>query len=118
MTYMMGDMMLVEISGDPVRFRVRVHGTNLVTRAGYDLTGKYLDDIPYPTYREYVLERCRNLITDPRPLAVVHDREVDERIWHYEALWLPLGQDAMAPNMLLCALVYLDEAAVRREIDN
>lgn len=115
---MMGDMMLAEAIGDPPRFRVRLHGTNLAIRAGYDLTGKYLDDIPYPDYREYVLERCHNLIADPRPLALVHDRELDKRIWHYEVLWLPLGQDAVTPNMLLCALVYLDEVAVRREIDN
>lgn len=116
MSYLMGDIMLVEVGSDRARFRVRLHGTNLVVRAGYDLTGKYLDDIPYPKYRAYVIERCQGLVAEGKPLALVHDREVDGRVWHYEALWLPLGQDARTPTMLLCALVYLDEAAIRREM--
>ena len=56
--YVMGNMMLVDvIDGSPPRFRIRLHGSNLSQRAGYELTGKMLDELPETDFRKEVRER-------------------------------------------------------------
>jgi hypothetical protein len=42
------------------------------------------------------------------PLATVHDRVLDDRLWRYEVVWLPFSDDGAEINMLLCALIYSD----------
>ncbi len=47
LTFLMGNMILIDvIEGDPPGFFIRLHGTNLAQRAGYELTGKMLNDLP------------------------------------------------------------------------
>jgi hypothetical protein len=108
--YILGDVMLVDVLRHPLRFRVRLHGTNMVMRAGYDMTGKTLDQLPGPEYREHVLARCQRLLDAGAPLATVHDRVLDDRLWRYEVVWLPFSDDGVEINMLLCALIYSDVA--------
>jgi hypothetical protein len=56
--YVMGNMMLVDvIGGSPLRFRIRLHGSHLSQRAGYELTGKMLDELPETDFRKEVRER-------------------------------------------------------------
>jgi hypothetical protein len=104
--YVLGHVMLVDVMRDPVRFRVRIHGTEMVAKAGYDLTGKFLDDHPISEYRRYVMERCEGLVGDAEPLLVWHDRLVDGKQRRYEALWLPLSDDGQHVTMLLAAMIY------------
>ena len=68
--YVLGHVILVEVLREPLRFRVRVHGTEMVAKAGYDLTGKFLDDHPIAEDRRYVMERCEGLVRDCEPLLV------------------------------------------------
>ncbi len=104
--YLLGSIMLVDVNRDPLRFRVRLHGTSLVRLSAYELTGKLLDDLPSNAYREYVLERCRGLVASGEPIVVHHDRVIDGRRRNYEALWLPFADEGIAVTMLLCALIY------------
>jgi hypothetical protein len=104
--YVLGNVLLLDVVRDPLRFRVRVHGTEMVMRAGYELTGKFLDDLPITDYRRYVRERCEGLVQDGEPRLVRHNRALDGRTRRYEALWLPFGDDGGAVSMLLCALIY------------
>jgi hypothetical protein len=105
--YVLGHVMLVDVVRDPLRFRVRVHGTDMVAKAGYDLTGKFLDDHPISDYRHYVMERCEGLVRDGEPLLVWHDRSLDGKRRRYEALWLPLSDDGQQVTMLLAAMIYV-----------
>ena len=109
--YLLGNIMLLDVQGHPPRFRVRLHGSNMVMRAGYDLTGKFLDDLPIPEYRKYVVERCRGLVKTGEPLVVQHDRVLGGQPQRYEALWLPFSSDGTQVTMLLCALVYMGDRA-------
>jgi hypothetical protein len=104
--YLLGNIMMVDVARDPLRFRVRVHGTNLVRLSAYELTGKLLDELPNTAYRAYVIERCRGLVESGEPAIVRHDRMLDGHHRHYEALWLPLADDGTTVTMLLCALIY------------
>ena len=104
--YALGYVMLVDVLREPLRFRVRLHGSEITQRVHYDLTGKLLDDIPDPEYRRYAIKRCRALVAAARPLRLEQDRELDGRIHRYEALWLPLSDDQVRVTMLMCGLVY------------
>ena len=104
--YVLGHIMLLDVVRDPLRFRVRVHGTEMVVRAGYELTGKFLDDLPITDYRLYVRERCEGLVRDGEPLLIRHNRALDGKRRRYEAVWLPFGDDDKTVSMLLCALIY------------
>ena len=104
--YALGRIMLVDVLREPQRFRVRLHGSEMVRRAGYDLTGKTLEDLPDSEYRSYVIGRCRKLVTSGEPALVHHDRVLDNRVWRYDAIWLPFSDDGATVAMLLCALIY------------
>src|SRR3954463_522446 len=61
-SYLLGNIMLVDVLRDPLRFRVRLHGTEMAERARFDLTGKWLDELPATDFRTYILDRCRGLV--------------------------------------------------------
>jgi hypothetical protein len=107
-SYLLGSVVLVDVLRHPLRFRVRVHGTEMARRARYDLTGKLLDQLPIMDYRDYVLERCTRLVESGEPALVHHDRVIDGQRRRYEALWLPLSADGIEVTMLLGALIYQD----------
>jgi hypothetical protein len=109
-SYLLGNIILVDVLREPLRFRVRLHGDALAIRAGYDFTGKFLDQPPISDYRAYAIERCKGIVETGRPLAVEHNRVLDGRPHHYEALWLPLSDDGENVNKLLCALIYRRDA--------
>src|SRR5713226_476697 len=50
--FVLGHILLVAVRHEPLRFHFRVHGSELAHRAGYDLTGKSLDDLPSAEFRE------------------------------------------------------------------
>ncbi len=104
--YMLGNVMLIEVLCDPQRFRVRLHGTNVVARMHYDMTGKLLDEVPRPEWRAYILDRCRGLAASGTPLLVTNDLMLDGWTSRYEALWLPLSDDGTNVDMLACAMIY------------
>jgi len=104
--YVLGHVMLIDVLREPLRFRFRLHGSEIVNRVRYDLTGKLLDELPDREYRAYALERCRGLVETGEPLHTAQDRELDGRIHRYEALWLPLSDDGARVTMLMCALIY------------
>src|ERR1700685_554118 len=69
-SYVLGNLMLFDVLRDPQRFRVRLHGANLVTRMNYDMTGRFVDELPRPEYKAYVLECCRGLAASGKPLLL------------------------------------------------
>jgi hypothetical protein len=115
--YVLGHVMLVDVLRNPLRFQVRLHGTEMTAKAGYDLTGKFLEDHPVTEYRRYVMERCASLVRDGDPLLVRHDRALDGKPRSYEAIWLPLSEDGQHVTKLLAAMIYdrqIEQVAVPR----
>ena len=106
--YVLGHLMLLDVLRDPLRFRFRLHGARITSRVRYDLTGKLLDELPDPAYRDYAIDRCKAVVASGAPLVVRHSRMLDGQPWAYEALWLPLSEDGSEITMLLCAMIYED----------
>jgi hypothetical protein len=105
--YILGNLLLVDVLRDPLRFRYRLCGTNIVARAGFDLTGRFVDEHPEPQYRDFALARYREVVELAAPLHGVRDEVLDQRFRRYEVLLLPLSSDGMNVDMVLVAMKYL-----------
>jgi hypothetical protein len=104
--YLLGNVLLLDVLRNPLRFRVRLHGTEMVSRAIGDMTGKLLDALPESDYRSYVIDRCEGVLASGEPTLVHHDEVLQSRRRLYEALWLPFADDGETICMLLCAIQY------------
>jgi hypothetical protein len=85
---------VVELVGDPVRFRVRLYGTAVAALRGADLTGRFLDEpgaLPpglWPAFRA----TYDDVIARRAPVAhlVSYRRPADEREdWQHNRVILP-----------------------------
>lgn len=110
---MLGDVALVDARrpspGAPARwnFRFRLVGTNLVMRDGYDLTGKSLDELPEPEYREQLRETWTLVCETGEPAHRKRDFHLDNRVRRYETVVLPLAGDGENIDMLVFVQRYL-----------
>jgi hypothetical protein len=102
------NLLLIEVLREPLRFRFRYHGKELAWRAGYDMTGKLVDELPHRRNRAVLLERCRSLTEMPRAYVGQGARFVGGRELAYDVLWVPLSEDGTTVTMLLGALYYGD----------
>lgn len=109
--FALGHVLLLDVLAEPQRFRFRLHGSLLTERAGYDMTGRMIDELPNPANRHLLIERCRALVATRQPLAVIDERVLGGRRFGYEAVWLPLAQDGRTIDMLMGGLVYRDSRA-------
>jgi len=110
MTFIIGNLILVDVRpGPPLGFHIRLHGTNLVDRVGYELTGKMLDELPQTEFRELSRLSFTKVATTGEPLHVQRDRLIDDRLRRYETLIMPMSGNGEAVDMLLIGLIYDDE---------
>jgi len=110
MTFIIGNVILVDvIAGTPLGFRIRLHGTNLVERVHYELTGKMLDDLPQVQFRNLTRKSFTKVANTAEPLRALNDRVLDDQLRRYETIILPLSGDDTRVDMLLCGMIYDDE---------
>jgi hypothetical protein len=110
MTFIIGNVILVDvIAGPPLGFRIRLHGTNLVERVHYELTGKMLDDLPQVQFRNLTRKSFTKVAKTAEPLRALNDRVLDDQLRRYETVILPLSGDDTRVDMLLCGMIYDDE---------
>jgi len=110
MTFIIGNVILVDvIAGTPLGFRIRLHGTNLVERVHYELTGKMLDDLPQVQFRNLTRKSFTKVAKTAEPLRALNDRVLDDQLARYETVILPLSGDDTRVDMLLCGMIYDDE---------
>ncbi len=106
--FVLGNVMLLDVIERPLRFRFRLHGSELARHAGYDMTSKMIDELPNAANRRLLIDRCVALVETRQPIAIINERLLGKRIFGYEALWLPLSEDGVAITMLMGALIYRD----------
>lgn len=105
---LLGNIILIDVLREPLRFRFRLHGTRLAERVGYDLTGRMLDDLPDPEFREVARASFTAVAESGEPLIARRNRRLDSQRLRYETVMLPLSNDGRTVDMLLVALLYLD----------
>lgn len=110
--YIIGDLQLLQVERNPLRFRFRVHATNATARIGFDLTGRTVDDYPDPGYRRMVHNLYAGVVEARKPRRVLQARyELPTAILRWEGVILPLSDDGETVNMLMVGLHQLDRPA-------
>jgi hypothetical protein len=105
--YAIGNVILIDvIDGEPLQFRIRLHGTNLAEHVRFDLTGKMLDEMPQAEFRELTRQSFTKVATTKKPLHAHRDRILDDRLRRYETIILPLSSDDDRVDVILCGLFY------------
>lgn len=106
--YLLGDVILLDVEAEPLRFRYRLIGTNVTGRWRMDLTGHYLDQHPDPAFRALIIPFNRQIVETRRPARIRFDlySEHSRKLINYEALHLPLSADGMRIDMLLCGIAF------------
>ncbi|MDB5407215.1 MAG: hypothetical protein JWL84_2127 [Rhodospirillales bacterium] len=105
--YILGNLSLVDVQYDPLRFRYRLHATNVAQRLGYELTGKPLAANPDVATREIIETHFQAVVASRIPQAIVHRFFTPEgRAVNHEALVLPLSRDGIRIDMLMSAVAF------------
>jgi len=100
--FALADIVLVDVvAGQPCRFRYRLVGENLVAVDGYNMRGRFLDELPEPEYRERVRLTWTRVVETRLPLHHVRCAVFDGRRRRYESLVLPLSGDGSRVDMIL-----------------
>ena len=106
MRFILGSLMVADVLRGPLRFFVRLHGTELARRSGYELSGKMLDELPQPQFRALTHRSWTKAVDTRAPFHAIRDRVLDGRSARYEALILPLSRSGDEVDMLLVGIRY------------
>jgi hypothetical protein len=99
--FALGRVSLVDVLEDPRRYRYRLVSTSITKHLGYEMTGKYSDEIPEKELRDYVERLYAKTVTVAAPIYEKEKAILDGRLWEYEALMLPLSSDGSRINMIM-----------------
>ena len=106
--YALGDITLVGVHYNPLNFSFRLDGSRHVERFGFDLTGRSLDDFPYPEMRQAIFESYKDVIDHREPRRYFRELESAGRWFRYETLLLPLATDGETIDMIVSAISFHD----------
>ncbi|WP_341915552.1 PAS domain-containing protein [Ferrovibrio terrae] len=102
--FVIGSLLLVDIEPSPLRFRYRLFGTDIAQRQGFDMTGKYLDQHPWPELAAMARQTYISVMESHQPALIQRRGLVGEQYVSHQSLVLPLGHAAV--EMLLIGVVF------------
>jgi hypothetical protein len=102
--FILGWVMLIDVTHNPLRFRFRLHGSEMGARLGRDLTGRYVDEHPRPELGRHMYKAWSEVVSKARPMHGFYDDTLDNRLVRFESLRLPLSSDGQTIDMLLVAV--------------
>ncbi len=99
-------VVVVELVGDPVRYKVRLYGTAVAALRGFDLTGRYLDEpdaLPPDLWQQFQASYAEVLETrEPSARIVTYRRPPDDtREWQHLRVILPFARGSEADVRIL-----------------
>jgi hypothetical protein len=100
-TAALGRVSIVEVQRAPMRFRYRLVSTRVTEHLGYEMSGKFTDDIPDREMRAFVLGFYARALERAGPLYEAGTAIIDGYRWWHETLALPLASDGETIDMLL-----------------
>jgi hypothetical protein len=101
----LGNLCLLDVVDDtPRRFRFRVDGTNLAELTGFDLTGKYADQVPERGYRELLIALYERVVLTRAPVFISDHEEWKGSGIQVTSVTLPLSSDGACVDGILDAV--------------
>ncbi|MDE2165569.1 MAG: PAS domain-containing protein [Alphaproteobacteria bacterium] len=103
--YILGNLSLVDVLRDPLRFVFRLHASNNAARLGVDLTGKEVAQMPNSIDPGSVRAQYEQVVKTGAPVARrTESIFADGQRWEYEVLALPLATDGVTIDMLMAGM--------------
>ncbi len=99
--YALGRVSLIDVLENPLRFYYRLVSTRLTQHLGYEMTGKFADQMPEAEMRDFAERHYRRALMTAAPLYETDEVVLDGRRWRHESLALPLSSDGRTINMLM-----------------
>ena len=99
--FALGRVSLVDVLQGPRRFYYRLVSTRMTEHLGYEMTGKFLDELPEGDVRAYAERFYSETLRRRAPLFHRDETVLDSRRWRHEALSLPLSSDGRTIDMLM-----------------
>jgi hypothetical protein len=99
---LLANMVLVDVSHDPLDFKYRLIGTAIVERIAFDYTGMRFVDLDHQQPGSKVWETAARICQERAP--VISDIPYvgpDEWVRGYRDLYLPLSDDGKTVNMIM-----------------
>jgi len=87
------------------RYYFRLDGSRLAELSGTDYTGRYLDELPWPDYVDFVRWTYDEVLRKKRPLGYRRQGNIDEHTFDEETLIFPLGAGHGRVEKLLVAVI-------------
>ena len=103
----------------PLRFRFRLDGSKLVHLTGFDLTGKYVDQIEWEDYRRLAEMVYGRVAETKKPLFLGNMEDWSERGFYMESVTLPLsdnGTDVTSLMEVVCPAKILDSRQISHHL--
>jgi hypothetical protein len=100
-------LMLIDVVDGGARFRYRLAGTEVESRFGCSMVGRYIDEMMRGRYSDYLHDLYRELIASRRPLysESAYGSE-DDAPSQARRLMLPLSSDGSVIDMVLAGQVF------------
>jgi hypothetical protein len=111
--FALGNVTLIDVLHNPLRFRFRLVGSLMAQRMGFDLTGKMVDEVEDAVYRDNIITAYREIVEGRRPNTVLYERTYEGKRRRFEVLRLPLAADGETIDMLLLCPQYFDKLPER-----
>jgi hypothetical protein len=92
---------LIDVHHDPLRFRMRLAGTNWREGLGFDPTGLWLDEWPHERQGKLLTRSFGIVVAEKRAMRSRRHTVIDDVMLHYEAMIIPLASDGHTINMLM-----------------
>ena len=100
--YALGNVSLIDVLQEPLRFRIRVAASNVEARFDRALTGTYIHDLPEPKSARLWDKVYRVVLHTGRPQSYVGEVVEDGVARRYRAVIWPLASNHEDIDMLLC----------------
>lgn len=104
MRYILGHLALIDVIPGREGFRIRLHGTELVSRLGADFTGKTLDELPLADLRKHALQWFSDVVERRAPIHEHVDGVIDGFARNFDVLVLPYATHKAAVDLMLVAV--------------
>ncbi len=93
MTEILGSIILLDVSYDPLDFRYALFGSEIAEQYGYDCTGQSVREIQPEGFNRLIWNICEDALAVAGPIVHRIAFETETRRVHFERLALPLSGD-------------------------
>ncbi len=108
--HLLPSIRILEVDGDPPRFKTRLMGTKMRDNVGYEQTGKWLDEV----YADFALSSAFLGLNAVVETGALNWRRGHPVLFHgkefmiIERVYLPLARDGATVDMILTYLLFGD----------